>query len=319
MPRQYAKGVPVAGLITQTHAAIDVIEIANVNETVETAKLTGDHVAAQAEMTGGEAPPLLHEDRVFSKLMAGDCKMPLRDHFRAPLDNITAWEGFHGGWPMMIVASLARKLPAEYVAAPRVHLGSFVEIDIATYEKDEAAPSPPSSAYNGGGVATATWAPARPTLAVESDLVIPDEYEVNIYDLRRGRRLVAAIEIVSPSNKDRPEHRRAFVAKCATLLKNQVSVAIVDLVTTRAFNLYRDLLDFIGHPVPSGATETPIIYAAACRGTKKDRSWIIETWENPLAIGQPLPTLPLWLADNFAIPLELEECYEETCRVLRIA
>ena len=33
---------------------------------------------------------------------------------------------------------------------------------------------------------------------------------------------------------------------------------------------------------------------------------------------QPLPTLPLWLADNFAVPLELEECYEETCRVLRI-
>jgi hypothetical protein len=31
-----------------------------------------------------------------------------------------------------------------------------------------------------------------------------------------------------------------------------------------------------------------------------------------------LPTLPLWLAENFAIPLELEESYEETCRILRI-
>jgi hypothetical protein len=27
----------------------------------------------------------------------------------------------------------------------------------------------------------------------------------------------------------------------------------------------------------------------------------------------------LWLADHLAVPLELEECYEETCRVLRIA
>jgi len=27
----------------------------------------------------------------------------------------------------------------------------------------------------------------------------------------------------------------------------------------------------------------------------------------------------LWLADNLAVPLELEASYEETCRVLRIA
>lgn len=48
---------------------------------------------------------------------------------------------------------------------------------------------------------------------------------------------MAAIEIVSPANKDRPEHRHAFVAKCAALLQNQVSVTIVDLVTTRGFYL----------------------------------------------------------------------------------
>jgi hypothetical protein len=35
---------------------------------------------------------------------------------------------------------------------------------------------------------------------------------------------VAAIEIVSPANKDRPEHRRKFVAKCAALLQQGVSV-----------------------------------------------------------------------------------------------
>jgi hypothetical protein len=31
-----------------------------------------------------------------------------------------------------------------------------------------------------------------------------------------------------------------------------------------------------------------------------------------LTIGQPLPTLPLWLADDFAVPLELEASYEES-------
>ncbi|WP_261343941.1 hypothetical protein [Tautonia marina] len=36
----------------------------------------------------------------------------------------------------------------------------------------------------------------------------PNEYAVLVYDTRSGRRLVAAVELVSPSNKDRPEHRR---------------------------------------------------------------------------------------------------------------
>jgi hypothetical protein len=37
-----------------------------------------------------------------------------------------------------------------------------------------------------------------------------------------------------------------------------------------------------------------------------------------LALGHPLPTLPLWLADDLPVPVELEASYEETCRVLRI-
>jgi hypothetical protein len=244
--------------------------------------------------------------------------MPLRDHFRPPLDDLTAWEGFHGGWPMMIVQALARKLPRRYVAAPRVHSGASVEIDVATYEKEAPAPTPPDAADGNGGVVTAVWAPARPTLAVATDLPALDEYEVRVYDSKRGRRLVAAVEIVSPSNKDRPEHRRAFVAKCAALLQQRVSVTIIDLVTTRTFNLYGELLELIGQSDPSLGAEPPPLYAVACRGTKKGDAWLLETWANTLSLDQPLPTLPLWLADNLAVPLELEASYEETCQVLRI-
>jgi hypothetical protein len=53
----------------------------------------------------------------------GRSVMPLRDHFRPPLDDETQLEGFHGGWPVMIVAQLSRHLPGRYVAAPRVHSG----------------------------------------------------------------------------------------------------------------------------------------------------------------------------------------------------
>jgi len=38
-----------------------------------------------------------------------------------------------------------------------------------------------------------------------------------------------------------------------------------------------------------------------------------------LTIGQSLPTLPLWLSEDFSVPLNLEESYEETCRIFRIA
>src|SRR5215468_2957759 len=177
--------------------------------------------------------------------------MPLRDHFRPPLDDLTAWESFHAQWPAMIVQALARKLPLRYVAAPRVHSGAFLEIDVATFEKDEPALPSQGTGDGAGGVTTAVWAPARPTLTLVTDLPELDEYEVRVYDSKRGRRLVAAVEIVSPANKDRPEHRRAFVAKCAALLQQLVSVTIIDLVTTRSFNLYHDLLELIGQADPA--------------------------------------------------------------------
>ena len=238
--------------------------------------------------------------------------MPLRDHFRPPLDDLTSWDGFHGQWPAMMVLALARKLPMGYVAAPHVHPGSMVEVDVAAFEKD-GRPMPWTDSSRDGGTATAVW--AMPTRDVEIDVPDEDEYEVRIYDQKRGRKLVAAIEIVSPANKDRPDSRRAFVGKCATLLKNHVSIAIVDLVTTRTANLYRELLEFLGRPDPG--TE-PELSAVACRYTIVDQKWRFQTWEHPLALGKPLPILPIWLDRDLAVTLDLEECYEETCRALQI-
>ena len=40
--------------------------------------------------------------------------------------------------------------------------------------------------------------------------------------------------------------------------------------------------------------------------------------KHPLANGQRLTTLPIWLKETRAISLELESSYEETCRTLRI-
>src|SRR5439155_130986 len=151
-----------------------------------------------------------------------------------PLDDTRHWAGFHATWPVMIVAELRHQLPSPYFAEPRVHSGASAEIDVATFERDRDAGAVGGNGHeNGGGVATAVWAPPKPTLAVATDWPAQDVYEVLVYDEKRHCRLVAAIEIVSPANKDRPESRRAFAAKCAGLLRERVSVMVVDVVTTR--------------------------------------------------------------------------------------
>ena len=241
--------------------------------------------------------------------------MPLRDHCRPPVDDQVSWESFHGQWPAMIVVDLARRLPKSFQAVPRMHLGSAVEIDIGTYEKIEAAELHAFGHANGE---PAVWAAPAPTCTVEADLPSQDEYEVRIYDVKRGRRLVAAIEIVSPANKDRPEHRRAFVAKCAALIQNQVSVSIVDAVTVRQFNLYADLLELTGNHDPELAPVAPSIYAVTCRGSQRNGKVVIDSWFFPMKIGDRLPSLPLWLNDDQSIPLELEATYQETCKTLRV-
>jgi hypothetical protein len=245
--------------------------------------------------------------------------MPLRDHFRSPQDDVTAWEGFHGGWPMVIVQQLGGILPTRYVAAPRVHSGSYVEVEVATDDTEDAGGTSVGAGQDNGGGATAVWAPAQPTLAVETELPDTDEYEVRVYDTRRGRRLGAAVEIVSPANKDRPMHRRIFVAKCPALLQQRVAVSIVDLVTVRDFNLYADLLELLGQRDPDLGSEPAPLYAVSCRWRPAGTKRLLESWQYPLALGQPLPTLPLWLTDSLAVPLELEASYEQTCRDLRIA
>lgn len=241
--------------------------------------------------------------------------MPLRDHFRSPLDDRRHWEAMHATWPVMIATGLRQKLPPGYFAEPSVDSGRSAEIEVVTYESEGVARVRRDG--GNGGVATAVWAPPKPTLVVATELPGEEVYEVQVYDARRRVRLVAAVEIVSPSNKDRPESRRAFVAKCAGLLRERVSVVIVDIVTTRTPNLYAELLDFLERSEPRLGSEP--LYSVACRMTRQGEDWQLEAWSQSLSLQEPLPTMPLWLADNLAIPLDLEKSYEESCYGLGIA
>lgn len=243
--------------------------------------------------------------------------MPLRDHFRSPLDDVHSWDELHGGWPMMIVRQLVDVLPEPYFAAPSVHLGTLFEVEIGTY-RNAHRETIAENDLGAGGTVAAIYSPPKPTLTLEPLLPDQDVYEVRIYDSRRRRHLVAAIEIVSPSNKDRPENRGTFVSKVATLLRHGICVSIVDVVSNCDFNLYADLMDFLNISDPALADEPQPMYATTIRTRFEGERRMMDTWYHPLTLGHPLPTLPIWLKESWAISLDLESSYEETCRTLRI-
>ena len=156
--------------------------------------------------------------------------MPLLDHFHPPVTERRTWEGFHGLWAAALVEKLNRDvLGEEYFADMQVHVGSAVEVDIATLQERVAS---------GGGSATAVapaWAPPATSLVLPT--IFPDEIEVQVYSTVTGAQLVAAIELVSPGNKDRPETRQAFAAKCVGYLTRGIGLIVVDMVTNRQANL----------------------------------------------------------------------------------
>jgi Protein of unknown function (DUF4058) len=241
--------------------------------------------------------------------------MPLRDHFHPPLSAQRHWESLHATWAGSIADQLnGGLLPEGYFAEEQVHRGARVEVDVATYASDTKAPA------RGNGVATLpvqTWSP--PTAAMVLPAAFPDSFEVLVFDSEGGPRLVAAIELISPSNKDRESHRLAFASKCAGYLAQGVALVIADIVTTRRAVLHDDLLRQLG---VSGEglrlPGDPALYAVAYRPFRRGDADQIEVWAEPLAVGRNLPTLPLWLGAELSLPLDLEASYADACRRRRI-
>jgi hypothetical protein len=141
-------------------------------------------------------------------------------------------------------------------------------------------------------------------------------------------KLVAAIELVSEANKDRPSHRRTFATKCASYLQRGVSVVVIDVVTSQAANLHAELIELL-HLTDAFEWVSPSGLSAVCyrvvQGTQKVGLAVgngqirLDVWPHPLAVGAELPTVPLWLAADLAVPLELELTYAAACKSLRLS
>ena len=239
--------------------------------------------------------------------------MALHDHFRRPLFPDWDWHGFHNGWASNIAAALNEELPPEYHAQPNVQFG--IEIDVATLERRSGVGG------DGGGkgtsvVAPRTWLAPAPSLTIS--LPLPTEtVEVLVRGgLGGGPAVVGAIELVSPANKDRPAHRDAFVAKCQAYVQHGIGLVVVDVVTERTGNLHQALLSRLA-PEPRSTLDAAL-YAGAYRPIEIKGEPMLHVWEETLALGRPLPQMPLWLPGELCVRVDLNASYERTCREQRI-
>ena len=231
----------------------------------------------------------------------------LRDHFHPPLQGRRHWEAFHSAWATFLAASLNQQLPQDWFAEPTASFG--IEIDVAAWDDARLVNSP-----DDGSSVTSNWSPAPPTLTLDFPITT-DIVQVAIYENSGGPILAGAIELISPANKDRREHRDAFVAKCEAMLREGVGVMIVDIVTNRFANLHSDLLKRLGSDVTHPSVR---LYAASYRPTERDEQEVLDVWHQPLSLDQPPPQMPLFLKGGPCLQVDLAATYLQTSEQLRL-
>ena len=243
--------------------------------------------------------------------------MPLLDHFRPPVGRRLPWRTLHAGWLSELATRLNTILPPGYVALESVQVGGRFELDVATFEEEHrGGTASPNGPVGGVAVAPTVWTP--PAAVGSFQGVLADSFELRVYDPDAAGTLVAAVELVSPANKDRAAERQAFAAKCAAYLGAGACVVVLDAVTTRRSNLHNEIVRLLdaspGMELPSDTQQ----YAATYRPVRRDEKPLIDLWTTSFAVGEHLPTMPLRLTGDIFVPVEFEETYTETCRRRRL-
>jgi hypothetical protein len=245
--------------------------------------------------------------------------MPLLDHYHGALKVDRHWESFHAAWAGALADDLNRRLPEHYFAEELTHAGSVVEIDVGTFEGSTEV-SARAAVADGSTTATLppqVWTPQAAAFTIPA--VFADDFEIRVFSTEGGPTLVAAIELVSPRNKDRAEARRAFAIKCASYLHQGISLIVVDIVTTRRANLHTEIMELLDQPQPAHLPPDSTLYSVAYQPLRRQGREEIDLWPVPLAVGATLPTLPLALTVELYMPIDLEATYMDARRRRRLA
>lgn len=228
--------------------------------------------------------------------------MPLHDWALLP-----GWEGVHQVWIVELLYWIKPRLPEGY----RAYIGTTptFAIDAPVEERPDVGVANWPRA-NGPQAAPASPAPAAPELAEGPDqevAVATLQGDKTLLIERRGL-LVAAVESVSPRNKDRPAACAAYTGTYAAYLLKGVHLLLVDI---HRRPLSFSFADQIAAELRMEQPAMPAPFAVAYRvGEPAPQGGrFLAVWRRPLTVGTPLPTLPLALSLHDSVPVDLEATY----------
>jgi hypothetical protein len=124
-------------------------------------------------------------------------------------------------------------------------------------------------------------------------------------------RVVAMIEIVSPGNKRSKPAVAEFVAKAREAVTSGVHFVIVDVFRPGRHDpqgMHAALWADLGHPKTRPPVDQPVTFASY------DAGYTVVAYVNHLAIGETLPSMPLFLVPDYYVELPLSETYGRAFR-----
>lgn len=228
--------------------------------------------------------------------------MPVHDWTRVEAG---IFHHFHGFWiPQLCLSLNDGGLPSDYYALIDQVTG-IATPDVLTLSRPQsAAPSPRRS----GGVATATATPAvRFHTRSRPQTRRRPQKSVAIRHVST-HQIVAMIEVVSPGNKGSTDDFRQFVRKSLALLRAGIHLLLIDVFPPgpRDPNGLHAAIWARLHAdrfvLPADKPLTQVGYAA---GT------VIDAFVHPVAVGDPLPEMPLFLTHDEHVPVSLERTYQQ--------
>ena len=201
----------------------------------------------------------------------------------------------------------ANRLPAGYVALTDQQTGGPIP-DVLTLNRKPKCTAERQSA---GGLAVATAPPqARFIVELEEDTYARRANRIRIQ--HRHGEVVAVIEIVSPGNKSSRNALRAFVRKAADLISQGIHLLVVDLFPPSERDpqgIHQAIWGEIGNGefvMPADKLLTVVSYKAIPT---------IIAYVEPVAVGDNLPGLPIFLTEYEYVPAPLEETYRASWQV----
>lgn len=226
--------------------------------------------------------------------------MPIHDWTRVSAGD---YHDFHQDWTIELRRRLnAGLLPAGYRALTDQRVEGW-EPDITSFFTTTIQSDDPTP----GGVAVAEHPPTVRAVARPVSAAGAYARRANQIAIRHPKgHVTAIIEIVSPGNKDREHSVNQFVAKVREFLRKGVHVLFVDLFPPGDHDP-----DGLDAAVWSVWTDTPGDRPAdkPLTAASYDAGNLSAAYVAPLAVGDPLPEMPLFIRPGVYIPCPLEESY----------